>query len=514
MTITSFWFFVFLIIGVVIYYIVPKRGQWVILLLMSLVYFHFAAEADYAILFPLISTATAFFTGWLVRSGKLNGKEKVAFAIAFMAVVINIIIWFLLKGSSFWMLLTNLLHRVFPAIPALPAIPLAQALGMGYYTAQVIAYIMDCYWGNIEPQRNFLKLFLFVTFFPQTMVGPISRYSQMECLYERHALKYVNICHGTQRLLWGLLKKLVISDRVGILVGNIWQDTLLNHGFWPWVAVLLYPLQIYTDFSGCMDIVLGVAELFDIHMAENFHNPFFSRNSQEFWQRWHITLGAWARDYVYYPVLKSSFIQSIGGWARKHFKKRTAKFIPWAVGMGVLWFVMGFWHGSTRHILGVSVYFWSILVLSEWFSPCFKKAVQKLKINTECFSWHLFQSIRTYIVYSIGAVAFSANRLTEAVAHYGVLIRSFKMFNPWIFVDGSVQALGLTHDDINVLVVAVLLLIIVDVLNERLGSVRDWIDKQNTFFRWGVYLFLFFAVAIFGVYGPGYDASTFIYGIF
>ena len=128
--------------------------------------------------------------------------------------------------------------------------------------------------------------------------------------------------------------------------------------------MFLYPLEIYTDFSGCMDIVLGAAELFGVRLAENFRNPFFSRNSQEFWQRWHITLGAWARDYVFYPFMKSKCMVTFGKKCKKRFGKRWGKFIPWSVSMAVLWFVMGFWHGSVRHIFGVSLWFWSVLFIS------------------------------------------------------------------------------------------------------------------------------------------------------
>lgn len=380
----------------------------------------------------------------------------------------------------------------------------------------MIGYILDCSWKICKPQKNILKLFLFVCFFPQLTVGPISKYSELECLYEKHPFSYQNICYGYQRILWGLFKKLVLSDRIAMIVEAVWADTLLFHGIWIWIAVLLYPLEIYTDFSGCMDIILGAAELFDVHLPENFRNPFFARSSQEFWQRWHITLGVWAKDHVYYPVLKSRIILNLGKWAKKHFNKRTAKWIPWAAGMGILWFVMGFWHGSGRHILGVSAYFWTIMILGEICSPVLNIITERLKIRTESFSWRVFQCIRTYGIYAIGAVFFSADNLRGAFLHIRIFMESLKIseWNPWILFDGSLLNTGVTYKDLNIILCGVMALLIVDVLREKYQYARVWISEQILFFRWIVYIVLFFAVIIFGNYGPSYDASSFIYGQF
>lgn len=451
------------------------------------------------------------------RAFKNSKKSKKRITqITILSIILNVLIWLLLKGSPFWIVGSIVIHKIIPAFPVLHPLPFAAALGMGYYTAQIIGYILDCYWGISRPQKNPVKLFLFVGFFPQLTVGPISKYSELQCLYEEHSFSYENIAHGVQRILWGLFKKLVISDRIAIIVMGIWADTLIYNGIWPWIAVFLYPLEIYTDFSGCMDIVLGASELFDIRLPENFRNPFYALNSQEFWQRWHITLGAWAKDYIYYPVLRSTPIQAIGKWSKKHFKKRTAKLIPWIVGMGVLWFVMGFWHGSNRHIIGVSVWYWAILVLGEILSPTFHKLTILLKINIESFSWKLFLRIRTYFLYAIGAVLFSADSLRGAFWHIRILVYSLQLknWNPWIFFDGSILKLGVTHKDLNVIFISLFVLLIIDALREKYGYARTWIDRQNLVFRWILYIVLFFAVIILGLYGPDYNASQFIYGQF
>ena len=510
-TVTSFYFFVLLIVGVIIYYISPRKTQWIVLLCCSMTYYLLAAT-NYTIIFLVISTAIAYVaTICIERRKKQGANNRLLFWITMIAIILNVAIWFVLKGSSFWVNGSVILNRCFSFFPVLKPAPIVGALGMGYYTAQVIGYILDVYWDNIKPQYNPVKLLLFVCFFPQLTVGPISRYSDLMTLYEPHFVSYQNICFGVQRILWGLFKKLVISDRVGIIVGGIWADTATYNGIWLWIAVFLYPLQIYTDFSGCMDIVLGATELFDIHLKENFRNPFFSKNSQEFWQRWHITLGTWARDYVYYPILKSRFLITLGKKAKKRFGKRIGKFIPWSLGMGILWFVMGFWHGSIQHIVGVSLWFWVMLILSELLEPLFTFAIKKIGIKTDVFSWHVFQSVRTYTVYALGAVAFSAVGLSGAISHYKLLLGSFKSWNPWVLFNGSIINLGVTWQDINLIILGVFILFFVAVLREKYGYARLWIQKQNVGFRWLIWLVLFSVVLIRGLYGEGYDASTFIY---
>lgn len=502
MTVTSFYFLLFITIGAILYYIVPKKIQWLLLLGLSFLFYYFAA-VPYTMLYLVLSTGIAYAATMAMEHNR-DQKKRIAVMTA-MAVGINIFIWFLLKGSSFWG------HAARALGVNAEFVSLTSALGVGYYTAQVIGYLLDCYWEISKPQKNPFKLFLFVCFFPQLTVGPISKYAQLECLYEEHRFQYKNICFGAQRILWGMFKKLVISDRIAILTAAIWADTNTYGGVWPWIAVFLYPIQLYGDFSGCVDIILGTAELFDIRLPENFNNPFKARSVQEFWQRWHITLGGWAKDYVYYPVLKSKWLISLGKWSKKRFSKRIAKLIPWTLGMGVLWLVMGIWHGSIRHIAGVSLWYWGILVLGEFVSPFLKKAVNYLKIDTTSDSWILWQRIRTYCIFAAGSVFFAAESLQAALGRYQILFESFRNLNPWTLFDGTVVRLGVAWGDVNILILGILVLWKIDTLREKEGMARVWMQKQILVFRWLAWIFLFFFVLIYGLYGPGYEASQFIY---
>ena len=515
MTITSFSFFIFLLVGMLLFYVTKEKNQWIVLLGIS-IFFYCCSTKPYTIIFLVVSTSLAFLSSNLhtLFPGSVSRYKKLVLIITIIAIALNVFIWFLIKGNAIWISASSIVHMIIPCSPILSALPVLPALGMGYYTAQVIGYILDCYWGNIEPQKNILKLFLFLSFFPQLIVGPISRYSQMEDLYKGHSFILKNFQWGSQRILWGVFKKLVISDRIGIIVNGIWGDSVQYNGLWLWIAVFLAPLQIYTDFSGCMDIVLGTAELFDIHLSENFRSPFLAKNSQEFWQRWHITLGAWARDYMYYPILKSKLIITIGKWAKRNFSKRVAKLIPWAIGMGFLWFMMGFWHGSMQHILGVSLWFWLILICGEIFSPFLKKVICVLRINTSNFSWCTFQRIRTYLIYAVGVIFFSAPDLKDGLIRFRMLGNSFKEFNPWIFFDNSILNLGVEYRDINIIIISIVLLFIVDVLADKYGYARRWIEEQGLIFRWMIWGGLFAFVLVFGLYGSNHGVSNFIYAVF
>lgn len=509
MSIISLSFLIFVLICMAFYYALPKSWQWVELLLMSLT-FYCLSIAPYTLIYVVISTLSAYSAAYLCDMTKREYSQKKFFraVVVFTAISLNIGLWFLLKGKGFWGAVAGTSKALL--ISRLSQIDLLAPLAMGYYTLQVIGYILDCYWGVVKPQKNFFKLFLFVIFFPQLTTGPISRYGQLESLYQRHLFSYKNLTFGAQRILWGFFKKLVISERVSILVNGVWSDLSNFTGYWYIIAFLLYPLQVYTDFSGCMDIVLGVAEIFGIKLPENFNSPFMSQTLQEVWQRWHISLGLWAKDYIMFPLLKSRFLVKMGADAKKKFGKRIGKLIPTAIGMLGLWLVLGVWHGEFKYIIGVELWYWSMLVLGETFRPMLQKINQILRIRQSNFSWRLFQRIRTYFIFAVGLVFFRVEHIREAFVYLKVMFLTFGS-NPWIFFNGSVLNLGVSYIDMNLLIFSTALLIIVAILREKDGYARDWVAQQILPFRWGVWVMLLVIVLVYGEYGPGYDAAEFIY---
>lgn len=518
MSITSFSFLTMVLVGVLVYYIIPHKLQWIELLLLSLI-FYYKTGTLYTLIYLIASVAIAYVVTILfgcMRSGGDKKRSQMPFVMMCVALALIIAIWFVVKGRDLWaFFLGKLMQYVsIPCGDMLLGLHLVSALGMGYYTLQILGYVIDCYWENITPQTNPFKLFLFTIYFPQLTTGPISRYSQLQTLYAPHKFEYHNITFGAQRILWGLVKKLVLAERISIIVTTITSALPdMYTGFFSWLAILLYPLQMYADFSGCMDIVLGVSEMFGIKLAENFNSPFFSRTSQEFWQRWHITLGAWAKDYVLYPLLKSNPMVKLGKYMRKKLGRQAGKFFINALGMFVLWTVMGIWHGGMRYIVGVSLWYWLILMAGDLLTPVFAKLTSACNMKTNSFSWHLFQSARTYLIYAVGATFFSVG-ISRGIS---LLKDALKVCllpgyaNPWIFFDESILKLGVTYGDINIIIIGVLLMLVTDILREKYGYARIWIEQQGFVLRWLIWMGLFVFVLIWGKYGPGYDAAEFIY---
>ena len=488
------------------HYLLPVRIQWIWLLILSVI-FYCSAAVPYTIIYLIISTLVAYVGSHLFL------QKKQMKLVLFVSVAINVILWFVCKGKSFyikpilWFADNSHTLEIARSINA----DIIAAMGMGYYTARVIGYILDCYYDISEPQKNPFKLFLFLAFFPQMITGPISRYRNIDELYNGHRFDYHVIASGAQRILWGFVKKLVLADRLSIITKTIWSDTATYNGFYIIIAILLCPLQIYADFSGCMDISLGAAEIFGIKLDENFDNPLLSRTVQEFFQRWHITLGTWAKDYVLYPTLKSKWLNGIKKGTRK-FGKRFSKTVSTMIGMGICWFVIGIWHGGWQYIFGTSLIFWSALMLEEYSKDICCAVNKKIGIKDEAFSWHLFQMIRTYLVISLGCIFFDSfsmgiKRIKQAL--YVLLNRS--SWNPWIFFDDSILSFGFTRIEVHVMWLVIILMLLVGILRRNHGYARIWVSKQNLLFRWGIWIGLFLIVLIFGKYGVGYDASDFIY---
>ena len=314
--------------------------------------------------------------------------------------------------------------------------------------------------------------------------GPISRYKQIqESLYEEHPFQYQQVTHGLKRMAWGMFKKMVIADRLALVVNSVYSNYASYHPLLIWAGIFCFALQLYTDFSGCMDIVLGTSECFGIRLPENFRNPFFAVTIQEFWQRWHITLGTWLKDYIMDPVLKSDTWVKLGEHTRKKFGKKWGKRIPTYLGMLILWLAMGLWHGSGwKFIIGEGLWFWLIIITGNMCSKSLQKLVKKLHIHVKNPLWIAFQRLRTFVLFSIGLICFRAADMKEvfAVLKAGVTNFSRRGFSQ---VRGDLGATNLL-----LLTIAFLILIIVELMQNRKIDVFDWITERPAGISWVCYL--------------------------
>lgn len=504
MGVISIQFFVFIAFTVALYYCIPLRFRWFILLLSS-VGFILSGNNLKMVVLMLIMIGITYLAGILL-------DKKRSRIVVTAAVIINAGILLILKETNFLFGTIRAIGGIAGQQIHLENVNWLAPLGISYYTLSMISYLLDIYWGVGNTQKNFFKFALFAGYFPALTSGPVLRYREIEQhLYMGHRFDYQKFCFGVQRMLWGVFKKLVISERLAIIVNTIYGDYNTYAGGYIFIAIFCFVFQLYTDFSGCIDIVLGASELFGVTLPENFQTPFFSRNLSEFWRRWHITLGAWLKDYILYPILKTTFWQKMGEKLKKRVGKKYGKKVPVWMGMFISWFLIGMWHGgSWNYIIGVGLFMWLLIVLSELFGPLFQWVIKKMQINTECFSWKMFQSLRTFVCFAMGLSLFrSYGGFAEGMR---IWKSAFSTFNPWIFFDGSLLNLGLDAKDMLVLMMSLMILGISGMMREYIKRpIREWLAEQNLIFRWVLLYLLLFSVIIFGCYGLGYDSQAFIY---
>lgn len=530
MSLTSFSFLVFFGLLLIFYYILPKKTQWILLLFASILFYCLAGSLFYFCF--LASSILTTYAGALLLGGEWEkqkawrstkaknslSREEIALQTKTFekkrTIVFSFCLFFNL-GILFVLKYSKLLVRTGAGILSLFGLNLSielpslfLPLAISFYTFQILGYLINVYRGAYEPQKNLGKYALFACFFPQMVSGPISRYNELsETLYAPKSFDYTQVTFGLQRMAWGFFKKLVISERMAVIVNTVYGDYTTYRGTYIIVATIAFAFQLYTDFGGCMDIAIGAAQALGIRVTENFETPYFSKNISEYWRRWHITLGTWLKDYVFYPLLKTDAFVSLQDKCKKKFGKKQGKKLSTYIGMFILWFTVGLWHGGAwKYIVGSGLLHWFYIVSGQVTEPFFKKIIERFRINTECFSFSLFQILRTFTLVCIGFVFFRADSFKVACKMlFYSLIPNFG-----ILLDGSLFTLGLDVKDFGAGIIALLILFIVSLMHQK-GSVRAKIAEQNIAFRWMLYYGLLFAVIIFGFYGAEYSASDFIY---
>ena len=509
MSIISFPFFVFTALTVLLYYLFPLRLRWTVLAAASAAFVLIGTKNPfmYAI-FVLMTLLT--WRGALMISQTENVKIKNR--VTAVCIMIPAAVLILFKENSFFINNINHIGRLFGMNFGFRPPEWSFPFGISYFTLILIGYLLDVRWGLIEhPQENPWKMLVFAGYFPHLASGPFTRYNEIqERLYAGNHFDYDNFCFGLQRFLWGLFKKLVIADNLAPLVAGMYdaQPSLITVIAGGW----LYVLQLYTDFSGCMDIVIGCSQLFGIPLAENFRTPFYSVSLSEWWRRWHITLGLWLRDYIMYPLQKI-LTAKIGSQMKKRFGKKAGKRIVLYFSMLVLWFCVGFWHGgSWKYIVSSGLAFFVLIVGGMILEPYFLKLADFLHVNRNCWSWVMFQRIRTFLLFSLPVSlgrtpSFSAgvSRFVEGLTHWRIG-QDLRLFINWLKAAKTERLSVLL-----LMTVSFVALFVVSLLENHYGDVRKLLAKQNLVFRWGVLILLLFVTLICGAYGGEFSAGAFIY---
>lgn len=317
MSLVSNLFLLFVAASILIYYIVPRKSQWIVLLIFS--YLYYIAGGPRYVVFILFSTLVTWLMALLIEKAEGKENHKGARKLLILGLILNFGMLGIVKYTNFAVENINALLHL-----NLRGIQLLLPLGISFYTFQSSGYLLDVYWKRCKAERHSLKYALFVSFFPQILQGPIGRYSRLaDQLYAEHRFEGNNIIRGFERILWGFFKKMILADWAAAFADAIFEDPAKYNGV-ALLGVLFYTIQLYADFSGGMDVVIGIASMFGIKLDENFKRPFFAVSITDFWHRWHITLGTWMKDYVFYPVTLSGWMGKFGKWGKRCLARKLA----------------------------------------------------------------------------------------------------------------------------------------------------------------------------------------------
>lgn len=481
MLFTSFEFIGFLLLVTVLYYTVPKKFQWVVLLAGSGVFLTgMGREAAAAVLGMVILTYVS--SVWLDRS-KTKGGRRHLFIVCLLFHI------GFLSGYKF-------------GVGKMP-------FGLSYYGLMAIAYLTGVYRRRCRTQKNIFRLAAALTFFPALVQGPINRYEDMEKIWSPHVFDSTAVSYGLARILWGYFKKLVVADRILPAVQTIMDAPEEYTGVYVFLGMIFYAVQLYADFTGGIDITLGTAKLFGIDLMENFVVPFTSKNLGEYWRRWHISLGEWIKEYVFYPLSVSRPVIAIA----KRLKKRSpavGKRFPIYLSSVCAWFVTGLWHGREAHFIVWGLANCLVILISRELKPCydrFHRACPFLQGNGKIADFYgYFQAVRTFLLVCV-------LRMFDCYQEVGLTIQMFfSMFfgNGKSFSIKELFHLGIAPADYMVLFFGVILMYLAGRIKKKMPVVQ-WLAELPVFCRYGLILVLFFAVVVFGTYGIGYDAKQFIY---
>ena len=389
--------------------------------------------------------------------------------------------------------------------PAFTGADLLLPVGLSYFTFQSAGYLTDVYRGKTEPQRNPLKAWLFIGYFPQLSQGPISTWKELSGqLLTGHRLEPENIVSGFQLLLWGLFKKMVIADRLAATTAAVLRDGEMP-GWLIFSGAILYAVRLYLDFSGGMDVVRGLSRMAGIELPENFRRPFFSGSVAEYWRRWHITLGAWFRSYLLYPLTTSRAAIALGKAASKVFGKKTGRTVPTALATLIVFLLIGVWHSASWNAVIFGAYFGTVLAVSTLLEPFWKFLRKRLRLPKGGWMTPV-RLLRTWLLILIAQYfAFTP----DPSAAFSLLGGTFRN---WDFSGFAERMTGImTAQEWIIAGAACGIVLIADLLRERKKDICGALARTHFWIRWPVLLLLILAIATFGIYGAGYDPAAFLY---
>jgi len=465
----------------IVYYLLPLKIRWIALLAGSVAFVCFSGWQSIA---HLSAAALVMWTGGILLD---RHKSRV-----------------LLAG----LLVLDLGAMAFlKYYPSLSGAELILPVGLSYFTFQSAGYLIDVYRGKAEAQKNPLKAWLFIGYFPQLAQGPISTWKELGgLLMTGHRLEPENIVSGFQLMLWGMFKKMVIADRLAATTTALLQESETPLPGW-FIAggVILYAIRLYLDFSGGMDVIRGISRMAGIELPENFRRPFFSQSVGEYWRRWHITLGAWFRSYLLYPLTTSRAAIGLGKAASGVFGKKTGRTVPTALATLLVFLLIGIWHTANWNAVIFGAYFGIVMAASTLMEQVWK--TMRTTLNLPKKGWMSpFRLVRTLLLVLLAQYfAFTPDPATGFSLLGGT-------FRNWNFTEFATLTTGVMEAREWIIAgAACLIVLVIDILCEKKKDVCGALARTHFWYRWPILILLILAIVTFGVYGAGFDGAAFLY---
>ena len=494
------YFIAFLPTVMILYQLCPQKFRKYVLLLANYAFFY--TWSKFFLVYQVITMVITYVSSKIIDH---TTNKKTKKFILFLAIVINLGVLVVLKYTNFLgENIFSILHQSFTPVR------LIAPIGISYYTLQMISYLMDISSGKIHADYSIVDFAVYASFFPTLIQGPITRFNEIkDSILAGNPITYQNLKFGSQRILFGLMKKMIIADRLDPAVSKIFTS-YTQDGLFSLIGAVLCTIQLYMDFSGIVDICLGSAEIFGIKLPENFRQPFFAENASDFWRRWHITLGTFLRDYVFYPISLAKTTRRLSKFFTKHFGKATGKFIGPFIALFAVWFLNGLWHGPYWSYIFYGLYYFCFMILEILSKKPVEDFLKKHQIDANHIGLRIFRFVKLFIIVIIGELFFRAKTLAVGWTMFSSIFTNFHLST----FKETLPFLRLDMIDWTIVIIGILIIFLVDFYKEFHGSIRNAIEQKPTWIRWSIIYTCIFALLIFGAYGPGYDIVAMIYAEF
>lgn len=466
MEFASLYFILIVPFTVTVYYIFPSKTKPLILLIIS---YLFCCSFMPSVLIPLcLITILSYIIGRMLA---INRYRKQLLTVGITNIVVMM-----------WLARTN--QGLLPG------------LGMSFYALQAISYMVDVYRGASVPEKNLIFYALYMAFFPKFLSGPIERAGKFlpQIAKQSKLPNYQTLRNASLLILWGYFEKLVVADHASIIVDKIFSEPWTCHGYILTLGTILYAIQLYADFDGYSNIALGMAELFGFHLTKNFLRPYFANTIGEFWNKWHISLSSWLRDYIYIPL---------GG----NRKGKIAQY----VNLMITFVVSGIWHG-----VGIKYLVWGALhgfyqIMGKILKPIRYRVKVVLHIKDDYGIVRVIQSVMVFLMVDFAWIFFRANSFSDAVQYSYYMIRNSM---PDVMVNTKITGMGIDLSILVTMLIGMVILFVKDILCEKNESAILVLDKRNIVVRWSVYICMLSLIVCSALQSYGMNISGFLYAEF